>query len=94
MNTLSLAIVGAVALASPALAQTARQPRDRLDYPATTETVIGGQNNTGGSGDVIISRGATGADTVTNNSAAGGNANLPERAVPNGSAGGGSGGSR
>lgn len=48
---------------------------------------------TGGRGrSRTISRGATGADTVNRNSAAGGNANQPERAVPQGSGGGGSGG--
>ena len=40
----------------------------------------------------MIARGANGADTITTDSAAGGNANLPERAIPNGSAGGGGGG--
>jgi hypothetical protein len=48
-------------------------------------------NTTGNDRDVVVPRGATGAETVTTDSAAGGNANLPERAVPNGSAGGGSG---
>lgn len=49
-------------------------------------------NTTGNSRDVVISYGATGADTVTTNSAAGGNASRPEQAFPNGSAGGGQGG--
>ncbi|MCJ2036313.1 hypothetical protein [Methylobacterium sp. J-068] len=49
-------------------------------------------NTTGNSGDVVISYGATGADTVTTNSAAGGNASRPEQAFPNGSANGGPGG--
>jgi hypothetical protein len=48
---------------------------------------------TGGRGrGQTISRGATGASTISRNSAAGGNANQPERAVPQGSGGGGSGG--
>lgn len=47
----------------------------------------------GGRGrDRTISRGATGADSINRNSEAGGNANRPERAVPQGSGGGGSGG--
>jgi hypothetical protein len=50
-------------------------------------------NSTGNDRDIVVSRGATGADTATSDSAAGGNANKPEQAVPNGSAGGGSGGS-
>ena len=49
-------------------------------------------NTTGNSGDLVISYGATGADTVTTNSAAGGNASRPEQAFPNGSANGGPGG--
>jgi hypothetical protein len=51
-------------------------------------------NDTGAPGSLIISRGSTGADTIFLNSAAGGNAGHPERAVPLGSGGGGdSGGS-
>ncbi|KQP00799.1 hypothetical protein [Methylobacterium sp. Leaf91] len=49
-------------------------------------------NTTGNSRDRVISYGSTGADTVTTNSAAGGNASRPEQAIPNGSAGGGQGG--
>ncbi|WP_156394074.1 MULTISPECIES: hypothetical protein [unclassified Methylobacterium] len=49
-------------------------------------------NTTGNSRDLVISYGATGADTVTTNSAAGGNASRPEQAFPNGSANGGPGG--
>ena len=50
---------------------------------------------TGGrGGGQTISRGATGASTISRNSAAGGNANQPERAVPQGSGGGGSGGAQ
>ena len=61
--------------------------------PGTGGTVIQNQPNTTGSDrDVVISRGATGAETATTNSAAGGNAGKPEQAVPNGSAGGGTGG--
>lgn len=60
--------------------------------PDTTDAIVQVQPNTTGNDiDVIISRGATGAGTITTNSAAGGNARLPERAVPNGSAGGGGG---
>jgi hypothetical protein len=75
--------------AAPVLAQ---------DYapgqPGTTGSVTQIQPNTTGSDlDVVTSFGATGADTVNSDSAAGGNANQPSRAFPNGSAGGGSGGS-
>ena len=89
MRTLILSSL-AVLAAAPALAQGVPTPRQ----PGTTGTVIQNQpNTTGNDRDVVISRGATGADTVTTDSAAGGNSNQPSRAVPNGSAGGGSGGS-
>lgn len=81
-GTLALAAAGL----SPALAQTAATPLTAPGAPVTS-----GQNNTGGDRNVTIPRGATGADTVQTDSAAGGNANQPSRAVPQGSAGGGSG---
>jgi len=62
--------------------------------PGTTGSITQIQPNTTGSDlDVVTSYGATGADTVNSHSTAGGNANQPSRAFPNGSAGGGSGGS-
>ena len=86
MNKLALAGALALALSSPVLAQGIPLARQ----PGTTGTVVTRQpNTTGNASDVVISRGATGADTITSSSAAGGNANLPERAIPNGSAGGG-----
>jgi hypothetical protein len=87
----NLAIGGALALAfsSPLLAQGIPFARE----PDTTGTIVTRQSNTTGNAeDLVVSRGATGADTITSSSAAGGNANLPERAVPNGSANGGGGG--
>lgn len=82
-------LAGTVALAmaglSPALAQTTATPPSTAGAP-----VAGGQNNTGNDRNVTIPRGATGADTVQTDSAAGGNANQPSRSVPQGSAGGGS----
>lgn len=51
--------------------------------------VQGEPNTTGNDENIVISRGATGADTVTTDSAAGGNASRPEQAIPNGSANGG-----
>lgn len=62
--------------------------------PAPGEFVIVNRNNTGGDVNVIIPRGATGAETFMSDSAAAGNAGRPELAVPNGSGGGGSGGTR
>lgn len=52
------------------------------------------RNNTGGDLNVTIPRGATGAETFTSDSAAGGNAGRPELAVPNGSSNGGGGNAR
>ena len=93
VQRLTLAALVAVAIATPALAQPyggpdaypPRVPRGPYGY---TE---GGSNNTGGTRSVVISRGPTGADTVFSSSAVGGNVARPELAVPNGSAGGGSG---
>ena len=80
----ALALAGFTSLASPALSQT----RPGSGAIVTDDGSVTGGRDRG----VTISRGATGADTITNNSAAGGNANQPERAVPQGSGGGGSGG--
>lgn len=80
-GTLALAAAGL----SPAVAQTTATPQAAPGAPVT-----GGQNNTGNDRNVTIPRGATGADTVQTDSAAGGNAGQPSRAVPQGSAGGGS----
>lgn len=69
-----------------------------LAQPATAPGTVPGQtggavvqsqpNTTGNDPSVSVSRGATGAETATTDSAAGGNANKPEQAVPNGSGGG------
>lgn len=90
----SLALAGLVALATPSLAQTAYPPAPLAPYdePATTGTITRGQNNTGSDANVIVPFGATGADTIQSDSAVGGNANQPARAVPQGSGGGASGG--
>ncbi|KQT88958.1 hypothetical protein [Methylobacterium sp. Leaf466] len=83
------AAAACVLLAGPALAQDVRMDR----MPNQTGTVVQPlQNSTGNDGGVVISRGATGADTITTDSAAGGNASRPEQAIPNGSANGGGGG--
>lgn len=70
------------------------QPYDGPPGRFPPGTIIQRQNNTTGNGvDYVIAPGATGADTITTNSAAGGNAGQPERAIPQGSGGGGTGGS-
>jgi hypothetical protein len=80
----------AILAAAPVFAQVPPAP-----YPSSRPGFIVQRqpNTTGNSGDLVISRGATGADTITTSSAAGGNASFPERAIPNGSANGGGGGS-
>ncbi|NEU14097.1 hypothetical protein G3T14_18465 [Methylobacterium sp. BTF04] len=73
----------AVLLAVPAFAQA---PAAAPHQPGTTgTTIVREPNSTGNDRDVVISRGATGADTATTDSAAGGNASRPEQAVPNSS---------
>lgn len=85
----SVASAGTVAilLTSSVLAQGLLPPGGRHGVIIQNQP-----NTTGNSRDVVISYGATGADTVTTNSAAGGNASRPEQAFPNGSANGGPGG--
>lgn len=85
-KTIAVALCASL-VSLPAIAQP-------VGAPGQAGTVIQTQpNTTGNDRDVVISRGATGAETVTTDSAAGGNASRPEQAVPNSSAGGGSGGS-
>ncbi|MGH1569840.1 hypothetical protein ACRAWG_03215 [Methylobacterium sp. P31] len=61
--------------------------------PSTTGAIVEVQPNTTGNDlDMFIAPGSTAAGTVTTNSAAGGNANHPNRVIPNGSAAGGDGG--
>jgi hypothetical protein len=92
----SAALSAATALTFLAgLAPTAAQPLPAgIAPPPPGGFAIINRNNTGADVNVIIPRGATGADTYMSNSAAGGNASRPELAVPNGSTGGGSGGTR
>lgn len=94
MNKYSLALVGIVAFTSPSLAQAVypSAPPAVVDQPATTGAITSGQNNTGSDVNVIVPFGSTGADTLQTDSAVGGNANQPARAVPQGSGGGASGG--
>lgn len=89
MNSLRIVVsAGALALSvMPALAQGLMSPNGERGVVIQNQP-----NTTGNSRDRVISYGATGADTVTTNSAAGGNASRPEQAIPNGSAGGGQGG--
>lgn len=78
----TLLVGAALFAAAPAFAQ--------VGAPQPSGTVIQQQpNTTGNDPNLAISRGPTGADTVTTDSAAGGNASRPEQAIPNGSANGG-----
>ncbi|GJD28810.1 hypothetical protein PMNALOAF_0040 [Methylobacterium adhaesivum] len=82
----TLLLVGAALFAAaPAVAQVGAPSQ-----PGSTGTVVQQESNTtGNDANVSVSRGPTGADTATTDSAAGGNASRPEQAVPNGSANGG-----
>lgn len=86
-------VVLASALPLPTAALAQGRPHQAVQV--SREPVVEAQTNITGNGrGVIISRGSTGADTIFTNSAAGGNAGQPERAVPQGSAGGSNGGAR
>lgn len=88
--TVAFAALLPMSLAGSAVAQSPSLRGPGAEIPRTTGAIIQGQpNTTGNDRDVIIAPSATGAETITTDSAAGGNANHPERAVPNGSAGGG-----
>lgn len=87
MRILSLSVC-ALALSAFILPQTSTDADARPRYKKRGVGAVTTSNSTGGRRSRTISRGATGADTVTTNSAAGGNASRPEQAVPNSSAGG------
>ena len=80
-------VVFSTGLAAFVLAAGPAEAQRRAGYRPITGVM---ENNTGGRPGRVIARGATGASTITRSSAAGGNAQRPELAVPNGSAGGGS----
>ncbi|MDQ0441409.1 hypothetical protein [Methylobacterium persicinum] len=89
MTKLALTLVTVLsALPAAATVATAQPLPPGVFVPPGGFAIIS-RNNTGGDVSVTIPRGATGAETFTSNSAAGGNAGRPELAVPNGSAGGG-----
>ena len=87
MKTLAALSGLTLLIAAPAVAQgrLGREP----GLPSGS-TITAPSNNTGNDRNVVISRGATGASTIETDSAAGGNAGQPSRAVPQGSGGGGS----
>lgn len=89
MSTAALAALLPMTLSTNVLSQNAAPG---FVHPRTTGAIVQGQpNTTGNDPNLIIAPGTTGADTITTDPAAGGNARHPERAVPNGSANGGDG---
>jgi hypothetical protein len=91
MKTLTLSTF-ALALSSLVLVQMGTTADARARHKKRGIAMSSSQNTTGGRRGRTLSRGATGADTTTSNSAAGGNAGQPSRANGTGSAGGGAGG--
>jgi hypothetical protein len=89
----------ALSLATPALAQTNTGPAPIVQpgpprqvppgTPEGTVVVPGGRENSGPGSTAVIAPTGTGAATITTDTAAGGNASQPERAVPQTGAGGG-----
>jgi hypothetical protein len=83
------AIPAAVILSGAAFAQApAGSPPGTA--PGSAGVVAPQPGSTGAPGTVNANPTGQPADTITNNSSAGGNANQPERAVPQGGGGGGS----
>ena len=91
MKTLMLSTC-ALALSSLVLVQMSTEADARSRTKKRGGVVTSMQNSTGGRSGRVRSRGATGADTINSNSAAGGNAGQPSRAGSTGSAGGSAGG--
>ena len=87
MKTLA-ALSGLVLLTTAPVMAQGLLPRE--PGRTTGAIITAPSNNTGNDRDVVISRGPTGASTIETDSAAGGNAGQPSRAVPQGSGGGGS----
>ncbi|TXM72817.1 hypothetical protein FV218_12490 [Methylobacterium sp. WL69] len=88
MTKILVLALGASLCSFSALAQSSIGPATGPG-PGTAPVAQGQPNTTGNDPSVSVSRGATGAETATTDSAAGGNASKPEQAVPNSSAGGG-----
>ena len=97
-TTLLLAAV-TLPLSIPAFAQTATGPAEivppgpaRMTAPGTSDVPVvnpGGSENSGPGSVGTEAHSGLGADSRTNNSAASGNANKPEVAIPNTGGGGG-----
>lgn len=83
------AIPAAMVFSGAALAQ-APAGSSSSTVPNSAGVVAPQPGSTGAPGTVNANPTGQPADTITNNSSAGGNANQPERAVPQGGGGGGS----
>lgn len=91
MTRTLLAAALAIAVVAPATAQVVETPTGaRVSVPAGAPGVVSTQADTTGSvPSVTYSPTGRPADTITTDSAAGGNANQPSRVAPQGGAGGG-----
>jgi uncharacterized membrane protein YgcG len=88
LATAVLAVTLSLTLGNSAIFQTLAA----LRHQGSTDAIVQRQlNNTDNDLELIIAPGATGADTITIDSAAGSNSRRPERAVPNSGAKGGGG---
>lgn len=93
MRSMILGLASVLAFAGAATAQTSATPATPV-APGVTGTVAPSPGNTGSNPNVTIAPGGTGASTIQTDSAAGGNAGQPSRAVPQGSSNSGGGGSQ
>lgn len=93
MRSMILGVAAALTLAGAAAAQTPATPVTPV-APGVTGTVAPSPGNTGSNPNVTIAPGGTGASTIQTDSATGGNAGQPSRAVPQGGSNSGSGGSQ
>jgi hypothetical protein len=80
-----------LAFAGPALAQSTVPTTPGTSSGAVVQGGSPGVANSGPGATGTVAPGGTGAPTINNNSAGAGNANQPERAVPQTGGGGGSG---
>ncbi|MEL6062966.1 MULTISPECIES: hypothetical protein [unclassified Methylobacterium] len=90
MTRTLLATVLAVAIVVPASAQVVETPAGAVVPPGAPGVVSTQADTTGSVPSVTYSPTGRPADTITTDSAAGGNAGQPSRVAPQGGAGGGS----
>ncbi|MCF4124454.1 hypothetical protein HBB12_003540 [Methylobacterium sp. SyP6R] len=93
MHSINLGLTSVLAFAGAAAAQTPATPAAPI-APGVTGTVAPSPGNTGSNPNITVAPGGTGASTIQTDSAAGGNAGQPSRAVPQGSSNSGGGSSQ